>query len=60
MGKTNFDQIELDKEPSITTANVAQSVNADAAIASPTVAEYNTLVDLVNELKSKLNAICKG
>lgn len=60
MGVTNYGKVEMDEVTAIATADVANSANADSTLAAPTVAEYNTLVALVNELKGKLNEICKG
>lgn len=54
MGKTNFDQIQLDKESSVTTASAVASVGV------PTKAEFDAVVLLVNSLKTKLNTIFKG
>lgn len=54
MGKTNFDQIQLDKETPITTASAVASVGV------PTKAEFDAVVALVNALKVKLNTIFKG
>ncbi len=54
MGKTNFDQIQLDKEPAITTASAVASVGV------PTKEEFDAVVTLVNALKTKLNTIFKG
>lgn len=45
MGKTNFDQIQLDKE---------------TAIQSPNASDLATAITLLNEIKTKLNSIMKG
>jgi hypothetical protein len=45
VGKTNFDQIQLDKE---------------TAIASPNASDLATAITLLNEIKAKLNTIFKG
>lgn len=54
MGKTNLDQIQLDKEPAVTQAD------APIVSATPTQAEVQAIADLANALKTKLNSICKG
>lgn len=54
MGKTNFDQIELDKETAVTQAN------APTISATYSQTEVQAIADLANALKAKLNAICKG
>lgn len=52
MGKTNLDELLLDK-----TAKIAATSAVNAAGATPTQAEFNAVVLLVNEIKTKLNAI---
>lgn len=67
MGVTNFDQINLDKETAIATTNALPTTEADAtsevtdyALTNDLKVKYNAAVTLINELKTKLNAICKG
>jgi hypothetical protein len=50
---TNFDQISLDKETKLVTANAVASVGV------PTKPEFDAVVALVNEIKVKLNTIFK-
>jgi len=51
MGNSNFDTLILDKTAKIGTAD------AVASVAVPTKTEFDNLVTLVNEIKTKLNAI---
>ena len=51
MGYTNLDQLKLDK-----TAKVA-SPDAVASVTAPTKGEFDAVVLLLNEIKTKLNAI---
>ena len=51
MGDSNFDTLKLDKTAKIGTAD------AVASVTDPTKAEFDNLVALVNEIKTKLNAI---
>jgi hypothetical protein len=52
MGVTNLDELKLDK-----TAKVASADAVVAAGSAPTKAEFDAVVALVNEMKTKLNAI---
>jgi len=52
MGVTNLDELKLDK-----TAKVAAADATAAAGAAPTKEEFDAVVTLVNEIKTKLNAI---
>ena len=52
IGISNLDELQLDK-----TAKIAAVDAVVAAGATPTKAEYDVLVLLVNEMKAKLNAI---
>ena len=51
MGKSNLDELILDK-----TAKVS-SPDAVASVAVPTKSEFDACVLLLNEIKAKLNAI---
>lgn len=51
MGTTNLDQLKLDKTPKVSSPDAVPSV------AAPTKAEFDPVVTLLNEIKTKLNAI---
>jgi len=52
MGVSNLDELKLDK-----TAKIASADAEAAAGAAPDAAEFLAVVTLVNEIKTKLNAI---
>ena len=54
MGNSNFDTLILDKTTKVT------SPNASASVGVPTKAEFDNLVTLANEIKTKLNLIFQG
>jgi len=51
MSDSNFDSIKLDKTAKVATANAVASVGV------PTKGEFDAVVALVNEIKTKLNLI---